>query len=68
MTKDLLDKLKSSNDGYDSDETVIYYPGRVIKSKSFQAPHEECSTVPTASRWLIRAHPSRAGFHISLHR
>ena len=34
MKKDLLEKLKSSNDRYDSDETVIYYPGRVIKSKS----------------------------------
>ena len=56
MTKDLLDKLKSSNDGYDSDETVIYYPRGVIKSKSLKAPLKEQSTVPTASRRLIRAH------------
>ena len=33
-TKDLLEKLKSSSDGYDSDETVIYHPGRVTKSKT----------------------------------
>ena len=58
MTKDLLDKLKSTNDGYNSDETAIYYPGGVIKSKSLKAPHKEHSTLPTASRQLIRAHPS----------
>ena len=42
--KDLLEKLKSSNDGYDSDDTVIYHPGRVIKSKSLKVQYEECGT------------------------
>ena len=66
-TKDLLEKLKSSNDGYDSDETVIYHSSRVTKSKSLKAQYEECSTAPTVPRQLIRANPSQAGFCISLH-
>ena len=32
-TKDLLEKLKFSSEEYDSDETIIYHPARVIRPK-----------------------------------
>ena len=68
-TKDLLEKLKSSNEEYDSDETVIYHPGRVIRPKPLKMKYveHEHGTASTVPRWLIRAHLSRAGFRISVH-
>ena len=59
-TKDLLEKLKSSNDEYDSDETVIYHPGRVIRPKPHKTKYvePEHSTASTVPKCLIRAHPS----------
>ena len=68
MTKDLLEKLKSPNNGYDSDETIMYYPGREVKLKKPKLLGEECGKLmPTVAKWLIRAHPLKAGFQISLH-
>ena len=68
MTKDSLEKLKSPNDGYDSDETIIYYPGREVKPKKPKLLGEECGKLmPTVVKQLIRAHPSKTGFQISLH-
>ena len=65
QTKDLLEKLKSSNDEHDSDDTVIYQPGRVIRPKSHKTKYvePEHSTASTAPKHLIRAHLSQAGFH-----
>ena len=57
-TKDLLEKLKSSNDEYDSDETIIYHTGRVIRPKPLKTQYVEHSSAPTVPRQLIRAHLS----------
>ena len=57
-TKDLLEKLKSSNDEYDSDKTIIYHPSRVIRPKPLKMQYVEHSLASTVPRWLIRTHPS----------
>ena len=66
-TKDLREKLKFSNEEYDSDETVIYHASRVIRPKPHKMKYVEPEHGTTVPRQLIRAHPSRAGFHISVH-
>ena len=66
-TKDLLEKLKSSNEEYNSDETIIYHPARVIRSKPDKTKYVEPEHGTTVPKQLIRAHPSRAGFRISVH-
>ena len=53
---------------YDSDETVVYYP---LKSDLPKIPKEvllkEGSKIIKPTKQVIKAHPSRRGFNISVH-
>ena len=67
MTEELKQKVLSASSGYDSDKTIIYNLGGVIIPKSPKSTKQD--TGPrTVQTHKIRGHPSKSGFHISMHR
>ena len=69
VTKEMLEKLsKPCVSGYDSDETVLYFP---IKEELPIKPKvvliNKGTKLIKPAKHLIRAHPSKGGFKISVH-
>ena len=65
MTEELKQKVLSAS-GYDSDETIIYNLGGVIIPKSLKSTKQD-TELRTVQAHKIRGHPSKSGFHISVH-
>ena len=69
MTKELQEKIATpSKDNYESDKTVLYFP---IKENLPRKPKvilvNRGKTLTKPAKHLIRAHPSRARFKISIY-
>ena len=67
VTKEILENLSTKHSGYDSDDTVIYFP---VLNDLPKEPKEMLINKGTRLikpiKHLIRAHPSR-GFTILVH-